>query len=132
VEAHLEPNSGVDKSWRRNASLAKVTVLFKEDSSFSLESSSETDRLDILQEYLIKYGSATTTYDDLRSFVERLKDQEKKSLLQRILGSEIFGNPFSESDNVSVISPCFPSSYHTPIPHALDVKVTLVPKRVAI
>jgi N-terminal acetyltransferase B complex non-catalytic subunit len=101
AEAHLGSSSGVDKSWRRNASLAKVTILVKENSPFSLESVSELDRVDVLEEYLINHGSAITAYNDLRPFVEQLRDSEKKALLGKALENKIFGNPFSEPDNVS-------------------------------
>jgi N-terminal acetyltransferase B complex non-catalytic subunit len=101
VEAHLKPDSGIDKSWRRNASLAKVTILSKEHSQFSLETASATDRVDIIEEYLTTYGSATTTYGDLRPFIEQLKENEKQSLLSNLLENKLFGTASSEKENVS-------------------------------
>jgi N-terminal acetyltransferase B complex non-catalytic subunit len=97
VEAHLDPASGVDKSWRRNASLAWVKLSFERISpfpnsdatSFSPESrsheiSANFGRVSIVVKYLQQYGDASTAYNDLRPFVEQLDIQERKQLISTL------------------------------------------------
>jgi N-terminal acetyltransferase B complex non-catalytic subunit len=57
VEAHLEPNSGVDKSWKRNAALAMVR--FGGSGSHILK-------------YLGRFGDTNTAYVDLRQSVQHM------------------------------------------------------------
>jgi N-terminal acetyltransferase B complex non-catalytic subunit len=86
IEAHLDPGSGIDKSWRRNASLAWVKVAFKDTSTFTIamttdKTSTTSLRCDTILKYLADYGDATTAYSDLRPYVEKLTIEERKQLL---------------------------------------------------
>jgi N-terminal acetyltransferase B complex non-catalytic subunit len=82
----LNPSSGIDKSWRRNASLALVKLHF--------ESSTELQRHDVqgqsnsrtlaVSKYLLEYGNASTAYNDIRQFVERLNQDERSHMLEKL------------------------------------------------
>lgn len=93
IEAHLDPASGIDKSWRRNASLAQVKLLFESSITFS---SSQADKVSVIIKYLRGYGKASTAYNDLRPFVERMSPDERKHLLEILNNNSVFseaGNP---------------------------------------
>ncbi len=85
IEAQLSPASGIDKSWRRNASLALVQLTFNDHSCFSandLEEASQSSlRVSVIFEFLKNYGGANITYNDLKPFVENLKAGERGQLL---------------------------------------------------
>jgi N-terminal acetyltransferase B complex non-catalytic subunit len=83
VEAHLDPASGIDKSWRRNASLAWVKLAF-EGAVESTAVTGESTKVDTVAKYLAVYGDAATAYNDLRPFVERLNAKEREVLLGRL------------------------------------------------
>ncbi len=87
MEAHLNPTSGIDKSWIRNASLAQVKLLFDSSSAFS---SSQQGRVSAIVKYLQGYGNASTAYNDLRLFVEQLNSNERKQLLEILKGNTVF------------------------------------------
>ena len=79
IEAHLDPNSGIDKSWRRNASLASLKFALAHSSSFlSVEPLSKTD---LIVEYLKKYGDTSVAYTDLRIMIPFLASQDLDGLL---------------------------------------------------
>jgi hypothetical protein len=90
IQAHLDPNSGVDKSWKRNASLAWLTLSFENGSSFVEGEAS--GRIPFLLTYLEKYGEATTAYNDLRRFAERLGLEERVQLVRVLTGNTLFGD----------------------------------------
>ncbi len=98
IEAHLDPASGVDKSWRRNASLAEVKLLFDSSTAFSrLQLSSEegngtSKRVAAIVKYLRGYGKASTAYNDLRPFVEHLSPTERKQLLESLKNNNVFSD----------------------------------------
>ncbi|PVH88261.1 hypothetical protein DL98DRAFT_508974 [Cadophora sp. DSE1049] len=82
VEAHLDPICKIDKSWKRNASLALVKLAFESPSKPSI-SSGDNDvsyRVTTISKYLQDYGSASTAYNDLRPFVGHLSQDERKQL----------------------------------------------------
>jgi N-terminal acetyltransferase B complex non-catalytic subunit len=85
IEAQLSPASGIDKSWRRNASLALVQLNFDGHSCFSatdLEKTSQSSlRVSAIFEFLKSYGSANTAYADVKPFVENLEAGERGQLL---------------------------------------------------
>ena len=93
LEAHLNPDSGIDKSWRRNASLAWVKFHFDAPIPFSnipgsLKNSQVTDRCQVILKYLQEYGDASIAYNDLRPYVERLDMDERVHLLERLNKNE--------------------------------------------
>lgn len=90
IQAHLDPDSGVDKSWRRNASLAWLTLSFERPSPF--ESSTGEGKVQSLLVYLGKYGQATTAYNDLRPFAERLEVNDRIQLVRLLTGCSVFGD----------------------------------------
>ncbi|TVY35515.1 N-terminal acetyltransferase B complex subunit [Lachnellula subtilissima] len=87
VEAHLDPACEIDKSWKRNASLALVKITFVSSSPFQGQ---PHDRIPVIIKYLQKYGNASTAYNDLRPFVEQLNVEDRKQLLELILKDAIF------------------------------------------
>ncbi|TVY91417.1 hypothetical protein LAWI1_G001112 [Lachnellula willkommii] len=87
VKAHLDPTCEIDKSWKRNASLALVKITFVSSSPFQGQ---PHDRIPVIIKYLQKYGSASTAYNDLRPFVEQLNVEDRKRLLELILKDAIF------------------------------------------
>lgn len=94
VKAHLDPKSGIDKSWSRNASLASLMFSFAPLSSFSnIDSPSKTD---LIMQYLRRYGDANMAYTDLKAFVEALDSQDLTRLLPILIENRIFGG--SDSD----------------------------------
>lgn len=90
IQAHLDPNSGVDKSWRRNASLAWLRLSIEKPASF--ESRMGPEKVQSLLLYLEKYGEATTAYNDLRPFAERLVPEDRIQLVRNITGISLFGD----------------------------------------
>jgi N-terminal acetyltransferase B complex non-catalytic subunit len=86
VEAHLDPSSGIDKSWKRNASLALVKLQFESATNSprqGAEAESDSQIFPILQ-YLNEYGNASTAYNDIRQFAERLGPDERMKILERL------------------------------------------------
>lgn len=90
IQAHLDPNSGVDKSWRRNASLAWLQLSFKNPPPFG--PSIGAAKIHTLLAYLKNYGEATTAYNDLRPFAERLEVNDRILLVRTLTGNSSFGD----------------------------------------
>jgi N-terminal acetyltransferase B complex non-catalytic subunit len=96
VEAHLDPASGIDKSWKRNASLAGVKLLFESSTAFSSSQACSatngqaSNKVAAVVRYLQEYGKASTAYNDLRPFVERLSPDERKQLLAILRSKSVF------------------------------------------
>ncbi|TVY28955.1 Phagocyte signaling-impaired protein [Lachnellula hyalina] len=95
VEAHLDPACEIDKSWKRNASLALVKITFVSSSPFQAQ---PHDRIPVIIKYLQKYGNASTAYNDLRPFVEQLNVEDRKQLLELILKDAIFEETKEDKD----------------------------------
>ncbi|TVY35438.1 N-alpha-acetyltransferase 25,NatB auxiliary subunit [Lachnellula occidentalis] len=95
VEAHLDPKCEIDKSWKRNASLALVKITFVSSSPFQDQ---PHDRIPVIIKYLQKYGNASTAYNDLRPFVEQLNVEDRKQLLELILKDAIFEENQEDKD----------------------------------
>jgi N-terminal acetyltransferase B complex non-catalytic subunit len=91
IEAHLDPASGVDKSWKRNASLARVKLTFEGGTAFA-RSQSSPQNVDAVVNYLREYGKSSTAYNDLRPFVERLSPGERKQLSTILTSKPIFSD----------------------------------------
>ncbi|KAI1005849.1 hypothetical protein K3495_g2373 [Podosphaera aphanis] len=94
IEAQLDPESGIDKSWRRNASLAWVKFCFESSIPFSASNESEKDstlsiKIIAVVKYLEEYGNASTAYSDLRPYVEKLEPRERTDLLNILTGNTI-------------------------------------------
>lgn len=93
VKAHLDPACKIDKSWKRNASLAKVKFIFESSTAFSqdnfledVRNGTNMTRLSAVVDYLQEYGDANTAYNDIRKFVEALKLNERVQLLSMLEG----------------------------------------------
>jgi N-terminal acetyltransferase B complex non-catalytic subunit len=89
IEAHLDPASGIDKSWKRNASLAQVKLLFQSTTAFS---TSQPNKVSAVVKYFQGYGKASTAYNDLRPFVEQLSSNERKHLLEILKNGTVFSD----------------------------------------
>jgi N-terminal acetyltransferase B complex non-catalytic subunit len=85
----LDPACKIDKSWKRNASLALIKISFESSSPFQGQ---PHDKIPVILKYLEKYGNASTAYNDLRPFVERLSTEDRKRLLDLLLKNSVFGN----------------------------------------
>jgi len=81
IEAHLDPASGIDKTWRRNASLAKLKWYFNHASAF------HTSRTTLITTYLKEYGHSTTAYNDIKPYIEILDVEERTVLLSTLIES---------------------------------------------
>jgi N-terminal acetyltransferase B complex non-catalytic subunit len=90
IQAHLDPHSGVDKGWRRNAALAWLRLSFEDSSSF--ESGMGPGKMQPLLAYLEKYGQASTAYNDIRPFAERLASEDRIQLVRNLTGDSLFGD----------------------------------------
>ncbi|KAF4637117.1 hypothetical protein G7Y89_g955 [Cudoniella acicularis] len=93
VEAHLDPTCEVEKSWKRNASLAWVKVSLDASSAFASTHDTTQHRVTIIVKYLQQYGVASTAYSDLRPFIEQLNTDERKQLLDALSSNAVFGDP---------------------------------------
>ncbi len=107
VEGHLDPTCGIDKSWKRNASLALVKLAFESSTPFSAppqENGHLSNRLITLLKYLQEYGNASTAYNDLRSYVRQLSQDERKKFLEALDKNTVFARAKSlaigDSQNV--------------------------------
>lgn len=98
LEAHLNPDSGIDKPWRRNAAI--IWLDFTSDSIQDFSTSYLTKRADegptpeltqsvgrptIIVEYLQKYGNTSVAYEDVRPHVQNLEPEERSELLEALL-----------------------------------------------
>ncbi|CAL3964286.1 unnamed protein product [Diplocarpon coronariae] len=94
-QAHLDPACGIDKSWKRNASLALVTVAFEDLTPFSESVLNDDDisyKVTTIVNYLQAYASASTAYNDIKLFVGQLSQDERKQLLGALAKGMPFGN----------------------------------------
>lgn len=97
IEKHLDPTSGIDKSWKRNASLAWVKFCFaiaRQSSALSIAIAKDQslDQIPIIVKYLQKYGDATTAFVDLRPYVERLDTAQRREINELLITTKIFDN----------------------------------------
>lgn len=111
LEAHLDPESGIDKTWRRNASLAWVKFCFKTATPFSVIPGPDgmgqvLNHIPIVFKYLQKWGDANAAYNDLKPFVARLDAQERAQLLKVLIHSDVYTTTMRDtqaaSDKVSL------------------------------
>lgn len=88
----MDPSSGIDKSWRRNASLALVKFQFGSATELFDEQlkGQESGRIHAILKYLEEYGNASTAYNDIRQFAERLSKDEGTSILEKLGNQTVF------------------------------------------
>lgn len=91
----MDPESGIDKTWRRNAALAWVKFCFKTATPFSVipgpnGMGQQLNHIPIIIKYLQKWGDTTAAYTDLKPYITRLDLPERKQLLELLLKSNIF------------------------------------------
>ncbi|KAF7937706.1 uncharacterized protein EAE97_007502 [Botrytis byssoidea] len=103
IASHQDPNSGIDKTWRRNASLAWLEFTFKSSSTpFATESSGSDvemyPRVAAIVKYLQEFGDATTAFSDLRPYVELSQSEERKKLLDILRNGIQFGKKATKDD----------------------------------
>lgn len=103
IVAHLNPASGIDKTWRRNASLAWLEFTFKSSSTpFATESSGpdveKYSRVTAILKYLQEFGDATTAYSDLRPYIELSQTEERSKLLDILRNGLQFGKTKQKDD----------------------------------
>lgn len=103
IAAHLDPTSGIDKTWRRNASLAWLEFTFKSSSTpFATESSASDvekyPRVAAIVKYLQEFGDATTAFSDLRPYVELSQKEERNKLLDILRKGIQFGKNAKKDD----------------------------------
>lgn len=103
IAAHLDPTSGIDKTWRRNASLAWVEFTIKSSSAPFATASSEADvekypRVTAIIKYLQDFGDAPTAYSDLTTYVELLQNEERSKLLEILKNGLQFDKTAKKND----------------------------------
>ncbi|KAK2626510.1 hypothetical protein QTJ16_003685 [Diplocarpon rosae] len=94
-QAHLDPACGIDKSWKRNASLAFVTIAFMASTPFSDSVQNNSDlsyKVTAILKYLQEYANASTAYNDVKHFVGLLSQDEREQLLEVLEKGIIFEN----------------------------------------
>lgn len=84
IKAHLDPKSGIDKSWRRNASLASLKFSLIPASAFSSPDVPD-GKTDLIVQYLHRYGDTNVAYTDLRTVISFLTSQDMNRLMPILL-----------------------------------------------
>lgn len=103
----MDPNSGIDKPWRRNAAiiwldfasssarqLTDIDVVECDGQDPSSNLGHLASRTTIIVEYLQKYGDTSVAYEDVRPHVESLEAQERSGILEVLLR-----NTFNRTDD---------------------------------
>ncbi|KAH8815250.1 N-acetyltransferase B complex non catalytic subunit-domain-containing protein [Xylogone sp. PMI_703] len=103
VEAHLAKDSGVDKTYRRNASLAllhykfelhrdtqsaPVDVLIQSLSISGADDSARESLLTSIMQYIKENNDGPAMFNDVRPYVERFPDSELQDLVKTLLPCE--------------------------------------------
>lgn len=85
IKAHLAPTSGLNKTYKRNASLANLYFTFDlqkdgEDRTFVIPSGTRFPRIDprqaALMTHLSQYGHTASAFGDVKRYVETLSQGE--------------------------------------------------------
>jgi hypothetical protein len=97
LEAHLDDNSGLDKTYRRNASIATIafrfatspeflpqTSIVHEGYSISDASLRKVPRVLAIWLHLYRYGHTTSAFDDVKDFLEKLNFGEVKVFTEEL------------------------------------------------
>lgn len=99
LEAHLDPASGIDKPWRRNAAIVWLELTFDkitrasesglsaEGKDLSIASNGLPERIIVIVQYLQNYGSTSVAYEDIRPLVQKLQPAERSKLLDILLSN---------------------------------------------
>lgn len=109
IEAHLDPACKIDKSWKRNASLALVKLAFEGCGSSSTDDNLSY-RVTVVTRYLQEYANASTAYNDLRPFVAQLSQDERKQLLD-VLDQKAASQSVSHPSDLSTGFRCPTNSF---------------------
>lgn len=109
LEAHLDPASGIDKPWRRNAAIIWLDLTFdklanvfgsdltdRSDQGLADEDNKRPGRASIILEYLQKYGHTSVAFEDIRPYVESLQPEERSKMLSTLL-SNVPGITYEET-----------------------------------
>lgn len=94
IEAHLDPKSGVDKPWRRNAAIVWLDFAFESAPRIS-ENQPPNEaivsfwRAMVIMEYLQKYGNTSVAYTDVRPHAEKLNMEERSEFLEVLLSNKL-------------------------------------------
>ncbi|KAG0650585.1 N-terminal acetyltransferase B complex subunit arm1 [Hyphodiscus hymeniophilus] len=83
IKAHLDPKTGIDKSWRRNASLASLKFALAPVSAFP--SNEPESKANLIVDYLQRYGDTNVAYTDLRTVIPFLTSQDLDWLLTTLI-----------------------------------------------
>ncbi|RKF76353.1 N-terminal acetyltransferase B complex subunit arm1 [Golovinomyces cichoracearum] len=110
IIAHLNPDLGFDKSWKRNASLAYVkfqfenSVSFSDDSENSLCGSFSIKTIALLK-YLYEYGHTSMAFIDLRPYFESLTTTEGTKLCNILAQKSKFIDHCNEREQNNELTP---------------------------
>lgn len=92
IKAHLAPTSGLNKTYKRNASLANLFFCFKlqkdgEDRTFVLPSGSRFPEVDpklaALMTHLSQYGHTASAFGDVKRYIETFSYTEIEQLFNK-------------------------------------------------
>lgn len=100
----MNPTARIDKSWRRNASLAWVKLHFEISKIRQVAQEDEElcSRVAAVLKYLQEFGHANTAYNDLRRFIEQLTSEESTQLLSILKTNTIFRRPDKVTDDATI------------------------------
>jgi N-terminal acetyltransferase B complex non-catalytic subunit len=100
----LNPTARIDKSWRRNATLAWVKLHFEISKIRQVAQEDEElcSRVAAVLKYLQEFGHANTAYNDLRRFIEQLTSEESTQLLSILKTNTIFRRPDKVTDDATI------------------------------
>jgi N-terminal acetyltransferase B complex non-catalytic subunit len=100
----LNPAAGIEKSWRRNASLAWVKLHFEISKIQQVAQEDEEfySRVATVLKYLHEFGHASTAYNDLRQFIEQLTSEESTQLLAILETNTVFRTSDKVTDNATM------------------------------
>ena len=100
----MNPTARIDKSWRRNATLAWVKLHFEISKIWQVAQEDEQlcSRVAAVLKYLQEFGHANTAYNDLRQFIEQLSSEESTQLLSILKTNTIFRSPAKVTDDATI------------------------------
>jgi N-terminal acetyltransferase B complex non-catalytic subunit len=97
----LDPASGIDKPWRRNAAIIWLDVIFdkitrasesrllQEGKGHSSTSDGLPEKIVVILQYLQNYGSTSVAYEDIRPLIPKLQPAERAKLLDMLLSNSL-------------------------------------------
>lgn len=99
LEAHLDPSSGIDKPWRRNAALIWLDFIvwsFDSDWDESLQSGLVCPTINAILKHLEAYGNTNVAYGDILPYVTDLDSDQQTQLLELLLDNSKKSEPLSQ------------------------------------